>query len=63
MKNKNPFRNVVRMLCRRCKTDSHLIRNFPKMRKAVLVNIALESIIPSDFLILFALSQDLPDEV
>ncbi len=60
------------MLCRGCKSDSHLIRDCPKMKKAALVNIILESVIPWDaFDSAYSLSikkivdvaQDLPDEV
>ncbi len=69
---KNRFRNGVRMLFPGCKSDSHLIRNCPTMRKAALVYIVLERMIPSDGFdsacslpinqILDA-AQDLPDEV
>ncbi len=63
---KNPFTFGKRMLCRGCKSDSHLIRDCQTIRKADLVNYVLQTGEDAAHLTIGQLLdtiQDLPDDV
>ncbi len=62
---KNPFKFGKRMLCRGCKSYSHLIRNCPTICKADLVNYVLQTGEDAAHLTIDQLLdtiQDLPDD-
>ncbi len=63
---KNPFKFGKHMLCRGCKSDSHLIRDCRTIRKADLVNYVLQTGEDAAHLTIDQLLdtiQDLPDDV